>query len=346
MKLSVVINNYNYGRYLKQCIQSVLDQTQPFDEVIVVDDGSTDDSRELIAEFKDRITPILQPNGGQAAALNAGYNASSGDLVLFLDADDFLELTACAHILSAWRDNFAKLQYRLKVVDNDSVHIGELPMPSLPLPTGNALGTLITDGRYGSMPTSANVYRRTALEHIMPIPAEEFRISADLFINIKIVRHGELGAIEDTLGAYRVHGKNQFKTGSLITLDTQQLTNRVRSHFQRSQLVAEEAKRSGRDTPPSIYFSIPGWIDRIIAFRLNLQTPAGETATRTELKHDFHTSLEHKQRTSSLLKACAEITGSLLLYCPVWFIKLLGWLESVTPQAIKRIPYRLLGVAF
>src|SRR5262249_37192835 len=75
---SIVINNYNYGRFLREAITSALNQTPSGVEIIVVDDGSLDDSREVIAAFGERVIPVLKENGGQASALNAGFRASRG----------------------------------------------------------------------------------------------------------------------------------------------------------------------------------------------------------------------------------------------------------------------------
>ena len=87
MKASIVISNYNYGRYLPDAIDSALAQTYADTEVIVVDDGSTDDSRRIIEAYRDRIVAIFKANGGQASALNAGFAASGGEVIVFLDAD-------------------------------------------------------------------------------------------------------------------------------------------------------------------------------------------------------------------------------------------------------------------
>jgi glycosyltransferase involved in cell wall biosynthesis len=88
--VTVVINNFNYGRYLASAIDSALHQTYPRIEVIVVDDGSTDESRAVIAAYQDRVIPVLKENGGQASAFNAGFAHAQGDLLIFLDSDDIL----------------------------------------------------------------------------------------------------------------------------------------------------------------------------------------------------------------------------------------------------------------
>src|SRR5437762_9779476 len=101
---SIIIDNYNYGRFLRDAIDSALAQTYPHAEVIVVDDGSTDNSREVIASYGDRIKPILKENGGQGSAFNAGFAASSGDVILFLDADDLLVSTAAERAVAYFND--------------------------------------------------------------------------------------------------------------------------------------------------------------------------------------------------------------------------------------------------
>src|SRR5260370_31944470 len=84
--VSIIIPNYNYGRYLRIAIDSALAQTYAPVEVLVVDDGSTDNSREVIESYGDRIAPIVKANGGHGSALNAGDAASSGNTVTFLHA--------------------------------------------------------------------------------------------------------------------------------------------------------------------------------------------------------------------------------------------------------------------
>ncbi|MDG4555436.1 MAG: glycosyltransferase [Candidatus Competibacter sp.] len=88
--VSVVIATYNMGAYLFLAIRSVLDQTYEKLEILVVDDGSTDDTAEIIRPFLEdtRIRYISQVNGGQASAKNRGIKESRGEFVAFLDADD------------------------------------------------------------------------------------------------------------------------------------------------------------------------------------------------------------------------------------------------------------------
>lgn len=87
-KVSVVIPTYNYGRFIAGAIEGVLAQTYPIEEIIVVDDGSTDNTAEVVAAFSPRVKYIKQKNGGVCAARNNGVQSSSGEFIAFLDADD------------------------------------------------------------------------------------------------------------------------------------------------------------------------------------------------------------------------------------------------------------------
>lgn len=86
--ISVIIPTYNYGRFIREAIDSVLAQTYPVAEIIVVDDGSTDDTLKILAGFGNRIVTVVQNNAGAAAARNRGMAVARGDYLAFLDSDD------------------------------------------------------------------------------------------------------------------------------------------------------------------------------------------------------------------------------------------------------------------
>jgi len=86
--VSCIIPAYNAERWLGDALRSVLDQTYRPVEAIVVDDGSTDRTAEVVASFGDRVVGLGQPNAGPAVALNRGIRASRGEFLAFLDADD------------------------------------------------------------------------------------------------------------------------------------------------------------------------------------------------------------------------------------------------------------------
>src|SRR5919198_2354777 len=112
--VSIIITNYNYGHFLGEAIESALAQTHGHVEVIVVDDGSTDNSRKIIRQYGDRILPVLKQNAGQASAFNVGFRRASGSAIIFLDADDVLDRDTAARVAAAFasRPELAKVHYR------------------------------------------------------------------------------------------------------------------------------------------------------------------------------------------------------------------------------------------
>jgi len=130
---SIIVNNYNYARFLREAVDSALDQTYRNTEVIVVDDGSTDGSREIIASYGDRIIPVLKENGGQNSALNAGFSLSRGDVILFLDSDDVLFPTAARTAIEAFsQPDVVKVHWPWVEWDDSSRETGKVWWKSLP----------------------------------------------------------------------------------------------------------------------------------------------------------------------------------------------------------------------
>ena len=103
MTLSVVIPCYNAEPYVGQTIESVLGQTRQADEVLVVDDGSTDGSVEVVRQFGNRVQLLTGRNGGASPTRNRGFEHASGDAIMFLDADDLLGATALEALAGALR---------------------------------------------------------------------------------------------------------------------------------------------------------------------------------------------------------------------------------------------------
>lgn len=222
MLVSIVINNYNYGRYLGAAIESALAQTYPHREIIVVDDGSTDDSGEVIARFGASVIPILKTNGGQGSALNAGFTASRGSILIFLDSDDLLHANAVERIVGQWNSSLAKMHFRLTRIDGTGREIGTEPRAGQRLPEGEVWPLFLRHGKYVTPATSGSAYARWALERVLPMPEKPYVYAADAYLNNCVVFHGPLGAIQEPLGIYRVHGAND-SLGNVLSGDVQRV---------------------------------------------------------------------------------------------------------------------------
>jgi hypothetical protein len=217
--VSIVITNFNYERFLRQCVESALAQTYPGTEVVVVDDASTDGSRDLIRSFGARVVPILQEaNGGQAAAFNAGFAAARGDLIIFLDADDFLYPQAAEQVARAWRPGVGTVQYRLHLVDKVGNRIDLYPSAEVRFDRGDVVHKLLATGRYEGTVTSGNAFARGALEAVLPVPPGPFRIGADGYLVTTVPFYGAIEAIDEPLGAYRQHGANLWLVAPSLVL--------------------------------------------------------------------------------------------------------------------------------
>ncbi len=209
--VSIVINNFNYGRFLQQSIDSALAQTHSRTEVIVVDDCSTDGSREIIQARGDTVVPVLRAtNGGQGAAINDGFRAVQGEIVIFLDADDYLYPEAARRVAEHWKRGTSKLQYRLHIVDAEGRKIALHPPPDVALHTGDVTPRLTAVGRYPCPVTSGNAWSAAVLKRILPVPEDEFRLCADGYLVTVAPFHGPVISLDEPLGAYRVHGANAW----------------------------------------------------------------------------------------------------------------------------------------
>ncbi len=265
--VSIIINNYNYDRFLAEAIDSALSQTYPQIEVIVVDDGSTDKSREIIASYGDRIIPILQENGKQAAAFNSGFAQSKGDVIIFLDSDDYLFPYTVEHVVSIWDDDLAKVHYRLQVVDSTGKSLGySSPQGTILLSQGEVWKVILEKGGYISTPTSGNALNRHALEKLFPIP-DAYKLTADDYLSYQVPFYGNVAAIEEPLGAYRIHDSNQW---ALTTVSASRFQRFVRHDLQNFDLIKKKAQEFGYEYPSDLdQRSIGRLWSRIISLRLD-----------------------------------------------------------------------------
>ncbi|MGC2512928.1 MAG: glycosyltransferase, partial [Terriglobales bacterium] len=165
--VTILINNFNYGRFLRQAIDSALSQTYQNIEVVVVDDGSTDDSRRIIRSYGSRIMSIVKENGGQASAFNVGIAASRGEIICMLDADDFFYPDKVERVIPYSRPG-SMLYHRLQI---DS---GTETIPPKIAPYKDCY---LHAQRYGFVPwvgspTSGLVIRRDLALRLIPLPTE------------------------------------------------------------------------------------------------------------------------------------------------------------------------------
>lgn len=225
--VSVVVTNHNYGRFLAECLESALAQTHEAVEIVVVDDASTDDSAEVLRAFGSRVRVLFETCGGQAGAANAGLAASTGDVVIFLDADDVLLPSAAARAAAVLATPDAvKVHWPVETMDVSGKLLGgRLPLD--PLPAGDLRAHLLEvgPGAVSFPPTSGNAWTRAFLSRVMPIPVDRYRFGLDTYLAGLAPLYGLVDADGVCHSRYRLHPASNWSALSFrdrLDLDSAQ----------------------------------------------------------------------------------------------------------------------------
>ena len=226
--VTVLIDTYNYDQYVEEAVRRVLAQDFPVAqrEILVVDDGSTDDTADRLHAFGDAITYLRKQNGGQASAFNFGLERARGKIMALLDADDYWLPDKLQRVVEAFETHrdagmvyhaFRQWNSREGVFQN-----GGLPLLSgfLPSNTRDLLS-------YVLYPTSFLAFRRSALDLLLPIP-EALTIQADGHLSGLIVFVAPIVALPEYLAVYRVHEANLFSDRSEGSGNRHELRMRTR----------------------------------------------------------------------------------------------------------------------
>jgi len=207
--VTALIDTYNHERFIAEAVESVLAQDFPASEmeILVVDDGSTDRTSEIIRGFGDRVRLIRKENGGQASSMNAGFAEAQGEVVAMLDGDDVWlphkirrvaeEFERSPGTVVVYHPHDAWVHGSTLVVQDHSffpVH-GRMPLEGEELL------------RYGSYGTSEISLRKSLAATMFPIP-ERIRIYADSYLVLLAVFAGDVFGIPEALTRYRCHEDN------------------------------------------------------------------------------------------------------------------------------------------
>lgn len=243
MLISIVITNHNYAEFLGDAIESAIDQDYPHTEVIVVDDGSDDESRSVIRRFGNRIRPLFKDQGGQCSCLNAAFKLTRGDAVMLLDADDILLPTAASLHARHLADGAVKSCGYMDVVDAAGRSIGRRVPRQLPRSGHYGRDTLRRglDCVHTSF-SSGHAWSRNFLESVLPLP-EDDTIGPDGYLTAIDRLFGRLEFIHAPVAQYRRHGRN--KGPSRFRFDTSYMKDRLERKRHRIRFAEEWMSRLG-----------------------------------------------------------------------------------------------------
>jgi GT2 family glycosyltransferase len=211
--VSVLIDTYNHERFIEEAIQSVLSQVFPASEreILVVDDGSTDRTPEILRKFTPQIRVLRKPNGGQASAFNHGIPECRGELIAFLDADDWWapnKLTQVTNVMAA-NPEIGFVGHGIVNVLPDGIRWTDVLRDGFDFQANDLPGAHMFRRRCSFMGTSRMTVRRSLVQRIVPIPPE-IRIQADEFIYTLAAVLTPVRILPEALTFYRVHADSGF----------------------------------------------------------------------------------------------------------------------------------------
>jgi glycosyltransferase involved in cell wall biosynthesis len=246
MKLSVIIANYNYADFVGAAISSALAIEWPDKEVIVVDDASTDGSRRVIEGFSGKVAAHFRPKSHQLGAHSFGFEQSTGDVIIFLDADDLLEPDVMHEVAEIWRPGVSKIQFRMNVIDAAGNQLG-WAIPQFPTKDDpeKLRRVFLHTMAYTTPPGSGNAYSRDFARNAFAMTPSTMWASDDPLLTLAPVL-GDVLTIRKPLARYRIHATND---GALGSLQMEKFRKRLHQDVEKAHLFATVSHQVGLPVP-------------------------------------------------------------------------------------------------
>jgi hypothetical protein len=247
MRLSVIIANWNYRDFVGEAITSALAVDWADKEVIVVDDASTDDSKSVIEAFTGRVTAYFRPKSHQLGAHMFGFERSTGNVIIFLDADDLLEPEVMQEVANVWRPGVSKVQYRMNSIDANGTQLGT-GFPQFPRTNDpeRLRRVYLRTMAYTTPPGTGNAYSREFVQSAFSMAPSTMPASDTLLLTLAPIL-GEVLTIRKPLARYRIHAANY---AALRTLDAAKFRRRLREDVETACLFATASRRLHLAVPP------------------------------------------------------------------------------------------------
>jgi glycosyltransferase involved in cell wall biosynthesis len=254
--ISVLIDSYNYARFIEEAIDSVLSQDYPKEQmqVLVVDDGSTDDTSERVRKYGNSIEYVRKENGGQASAFNVGFQHAKGDIVVLLDADDYFLPGKLRRIVEEFQKHpDAGMVYHARLeLFSDTGNLKK--EPEFVGLTGFIAKDKEKMDKYVPYPTSCLAVRRKIAERVLPIP-ESLKLQADGQFGFLIPLIAPIVAIAEPLAVYRLHGNNLFYISETAGVEEMQRRTKSFMNLMREvKLWKKKHKQEVKGTKTRVFF--------------------------------------------------------------------------------------------
>lgn len=309
-KVSIIVPIYNPGKYLTACIESLINQDYANTEIILINDGSSDDSSDIAKRYiTDNVIFVDKVNEGVSKTRNLGLKRSSGELIMFVDADDILPRNSVSTLVKAMKESNAdyvcgmiSLEYNGNIVSRKSrVEFGEYHPSQL-------LGRIIDDGTLSGMllgSVCASLYKKEIIDEGCITFSEKICQNEDGLFNIEYILQSEkLKFIPDCTYYYRQYAESTSKRNAV----SYELNNLIRQHIEYLDFDKEkygfQKQMKARDVSIALWHLIiyPRQMKLVPAYRY-IKEMTGRKDVEEGIKHlDYHNMPKYKLVYALLIK--------------------------------------------
>jgi glycosyltransferase involved in cell wall biosynthesis len=332
--VTVLIDTFNHERFLREAIVSVLEQDFPAaeTEILVVDDGSTDATAAIAGDFAPRVRYLRKENGGQASAFNFGIPQAQGEVIAFLDGDDWWKKNKLTAVMNAF-DAYPQagvVGHGIVQTDSERGESSELtPEHPGPFDMRTRQGAQTFRNYMCFLGTSRVAIRRAVLDRVLPIP-EGLIVEADEFMSGLAVAYGGAVLLAEPLTHYRIHGDNLYQFSAKDSARMRRKMNVI------ACLAREWPGRLAAAGVGPEEIEIIVAPSRSMATRMKLRLDGGwpsETyrAERADLQHAYR-----KMGLGYRLYKEAVLIATLLMP-PRWFYRLRDWYSDRNLRRFRRV---------
>lgn len=235
--VSIIVPIYNAEKYLKKCIDSIVNQTKKEIEIILVNDGSKDSSEEIIKTYNDkRIKYYKNKNQGIGKTRNFGIQKATGKYIMFLDSDDFLKKDACEKLYNKAENNNLDVVICdfYKIFDNGNIE--EVRIPSFKDSSLKDNPKILNE----NLAPWAKIYKRTLIVRNEIKFIENLKYEDAPFVLEALDRAKKIGKLDECLNYYAVHDNSETTVRDKKVFDILKIIDIIRQYFKNKEYIKEE----------------------------------------------------------------------------------------------------------